>query len=253
MDISLIIANEFKIKGWQVENTIALIDEGNTIPFIARYRKEAHGSLDDQVLREIADRLTYLRNLEKRRQEIYSSIESQEKMTDEIAQALEKATTLAELEDIYRPYKPKRRTRASIAKEKGLEPLALAIYAQDEKSDTPEVLAEQFINPDLQVETVQDALSGAMDIIAEMISDNANIRRRLKNLFTVVGEVTSTAAKDEDSVYSNYYDYSESVAKITGHRILAIDRGEREGFLKVSVKLDIVKAMNVIASETLTL
>ena len=252
MELSLIIANEFKIKPWQVENTIALIDEGNTIPFIARYRKEAHGSLDDQILREIADRVTYLRNLEKRRQEIYSSIESQEKMTDEIAQALEKAVTLAELEDIYRPYKPKRRTRASIAKEKGLEPLALAIYEQAADSVSPEEMAQDYINPDLQVETAQDALSGALDIIAEMISDNANIRRRLKNLFSVVGVVSSVAAKDEDSVYSNYYEYSESVSKITGHRILAIDRGEREGFLKVSVKLDMVKAMNVIASETLS-
>ena len=252
MELSLTIANEFKIKPWQVENTIALIDEGNTIPFIARYRKEAHGSLDDQILREIADRVTYLRNLEKRRQEIFSSIESQEKMTDEIAQALEKAVTLAELEDIYRPYKPKRRTRASIAKEKGLEPLALAIYEQAADSPSPEEMAQDYINPDLQVETAQDALSGALDIIAEMISDNANIRRRLKNLFSVVGVVSSTAAKEEDSVYSNYYEYSESVSKITGHRILAIDRGEREGFLKVSVKLDIVKAMNVIASETLS-
>lgn len=252
MELSLIIANEFKIKPWQVENTIALIDEGNTIPFIARYRKEAHGSLDDQILREIADRVTYLRNLEKRRQEIFSSIESQEKMTDEIAQALEKAVTLAELEDIYRPYKPKRRTRASIAKEKGLEPLALAIYEQAADSVSPEEMAQDYINPDLQVETAQDALNGALDIIAEMISDNANIRRRLKNLFSVVGVVSSVAAKDEDSVYSNYYEYSESVSKITGHRILAIDRGEREGFLKVSVKLDMVKAMNVIASETLS-
>lgn len=252
MELSLIIANEFKIKPWQVDNTVALIDEGNTIPFIARYRKEAHGSLDDQILREIADRVTYLRNLEKRRQEIYSSIESQEKMTEEIAQALEKAVTLAELEDIYRPYKPKRRTRASIAKEKGLEPLALAIYEQKADSVTPEEMAQEYVNPDLQVETAQDALSGALDIIAEMISDNANIRRRLKNLFSVVGVVNSTAAKDEDSVYSNYYEYSESVSKITGHRILAIDRGEREGFLKVSVKLDVVKAMNVIASETLS-
>ena len=252
MELSLIVANEFKIKPWQVENTIALIDEGNTIPFIARYRKEAHGSLDDQILREIADRVAYLRNLEKRRQEIYSSIESQEKMTDEISQALEKAVTLAELEDIYRPYKPKRRTRASIAKEKGLEPLALEIFAQNTDSASPEELAVNYINPDLQVETAQDALSGALDIIAEMISDNANIRRRLKNLFSVVGVVSSVATKDEDSVYSNYYEYSESVSKITGHRILAIDRGEREGFLKVSVKLDIVKAMNVIASETLS-
>ncbi|MBR5773792.1 MAG: RNA-binding transcriptional accessory protein, partial [Clostridia bacterium] len=252
MELSLIIANEFKIKPWQVENTIALIDEGNTIPFIARYRKEAHGSLDDQVLREIADRVTYLRNLEKRRQEIFASIESQEKMTDEIAQALEKAATLAELEDIYRPYKPKRRTRASIAKEKGLEPLALAIYEQAKDSPSPEEMAAEYVNPDLQVETAQDALSGALDIIAEMISDNASIRRRLKNLFSVVGIISSTAAKDEDSVYSNYYEYSESVSKITGHRVLAIDRGDREGFLKVSVKLDIVKAMNVIASETLS-
>ena len=252
MDIIGIITQEFSLKRWQVENTAALIDDGNTIPFIARYRKEAHGTLDDQTLREISERLEYLRNLEKRKEEVFSSIDSQEKMTEEISLALEKAQTLAEIEDIYRPYKPKRRTRASIAREKGLEPLAQMITEQKEDSAEPLVLAADFVNSENGVETPEDALQGAKDIIAEDISDNADIRRRLRNLFTVSGEVISKAADEEkDSVYAQYYDFSQPVSKIAGHRVLAIDRGEREGFLKVSVTLDSVKAANVITSETL--
>lgn len=252
MDIIGIITQEFSLKRWQVENTAALIDDGNTIPFIARYRKEAHGTLDDQTLREISERLEYLRNLEKRKEEVLSSIDSQEKMTEEISLALEKAQTLAEIEDIYRPYKPKRRTRASVAREKGLEPLAQMITEQKEDSAEPLVLAADFVNSENGVETPEDALQGAKDIIAEDISDNADIRRRLRNLFTVSGEVISKAADEEkDSVYAQYYDFSQPVSKIAGHRVLAIDRGEREGFLKVSVTLDSVKAANVITSETL--
>lgn len=252
MDIIGIITQEFSLKRWQVENTAALIDDGNTIPFIARYRKEAHGTLDDQTLREISERLEYLRNLEKRKEEVFSSIDSQEKMTEEISLALEKAQTLAEIEDIYRPYKPKRRTRASVAREKGLEPLAQMITEQKEDSAEPLVLAADFVNSENGVETPEDALQGAKDIIAEDISDNADIRRRLRNLFTVSGEVISKAADEEkDSVYAQYYDFSQPVSKIAGHRVLAIDRGEREGFLKVSVTLDSVKAANVITRETL--
>ena len=252
MDIIGIITQEFSLKRWQVENTAALIDDVNTIPFIARYRKEAHGTLDDQTLREISERLEYLRNLEKRKEEVFSSIDSQEKMTEEISLALEKAQTLAEIEDIYRPYKPKRRTRASVAREKGLEPLAQMITEQKEDSAEPLVLAADFVNSENGVETPEDALQGAKDIIAEDISDNADIRRRLRNLFTVSGEVISKAADEEkDSVYAQYYDFSQPVSKIAGHRVLAIDRGEREGFLKVSVTLDSVKAANVITSETL--
>lgn len=252
MDIIGIITQEFSLKRWQVENTAALIDDGNTIPFIARYRKEAHGTLDDQTLRDISERLEYLRNLEKRKEEVFSSIDSQEKMTEEISLALEKAQTLAEIEDIYRPYKPKRRTRASVAREKGLEPLAQMITEQKEDSAEPLVLAADFVNSENGVETPEDALQGAKDIIAEDISDNADIRRRLRNLFTVSGEVISKAADEEkDSVYAQYYDFSQPVSKIAGHRVLAIDRGEREGFLKVSVTLDSVKAANVITSETL--
>ncbi len=253
MDIILTLTNEFKLKTWQVENVVSLIDDGNTIPFIARYRKEAHGTLDDQTLREISERLEYLRNLDKRREEVRSSIESQEKLTDEITAALEKAATLAEIEDIYRPFKPKRKTRASVAREKGLEPLASAIYAQLKDSPAAIELAADYINEEKEVLTAEDALQGAMDIIAEDISDNADIRRRLRNLFSVIGIVNVKASDAEaQSVYEQYYDFSQPVDKIQGHRVLAIDRGEREGFLKVSVELDKVKASNVITSLTLS-
>ena len=253
MDIIKKLTDEFHLKQWQIENTVALIDDGNTIPFIARYRKEAHGTLDDQTLREMSERLEYLRNLEKRKEEVYSSIEAQEKMTEEIAQSLENAQTLAEIEDIYRPFKPKRRTRASVARERGLEPLAAAIMLQLDDSPEPIEMAKDYINEENEVPTAEDALQGAMDIIAEDISDDANIRRRLRNLFTVSGEVISKASDPEaESVYEGYYDFSQPVSKIAGHRVLAIDRGEKEGFLKVSVTLDNVKASNVIISETIT-
>lgn len=249
MDIIASITDQFKLQRWQVENTVKLIDEGNTIPFIARYRKEAHGTLDDQTLREISERLQYLRNLDKRREEISNSITEQEKMTPELAEAISAAATLAELEDLYRPYKPKRKTRASVAKEKGLEPLAKKIYEQ--KSGTaPEELAPEYINEEKGVRGIEDALKGASDIIAEDISDNADIRRRLRNLFSVLGIMTSKAKTEEDSVYANYYDFSEKVDKLAGHKILAIDRGEKEGFLKVSVTLDRPKALSIIEKVT---
>ena len=252
MDIITALTTEFNLQKWQVENTVSLIDEGNTIPFIARYRKEAHGTLDDQVLREISERLEYLRNLDKRREEVRKSITDQEKMTDEIEAALENAKTLAEIEDIYRPFKPKRKTRASVAREKGLEPLAQLIFEQ-EVMNTPAIeAAADYIDEEKGVATAEEALQGAMDIIAEDISDNADIRRRIRNLFTVVGIVSSKAADAEkDSVYAQYYDYSEPVNKIANHRILALDRGEKEGFLKVDVALDITKALGVITSVTL--
>ncbi|HZJ78894.1 MAG TPA: Tex family protein [Clostridia bacterium] len=252
MDIIQALTTEFNLQKWQVENTLDLIDEGNTIPFIARYRKEAHGTLDDQILRELSERLEYLRNLEKRRKEVYSTIESQEKMTPETQSALAGAKTLAEIEDIYRPYKPKRRTRASIAREKGLEPLAQIIFEQNIESAQPIVLAEEYIDEEKGVETAEDALKGALDIIAEDISDNADIRRRLRNLFMVTGTISSAASKkEEDSVYAMYYEYSEPISRIPEHRILAIDRGEKEGFLKVNISLDPVKASSVINSITL--
>ena len=247
MDIIQSLCNQFGLQRWQVENTVNLIDEGNTIPFIARYRKEAHGTLDDQVLRELAERLEYLRNLDKRREEVSSAIISQEKMTPEIEKALSEASTLAEIEDIYRPFRPKRRTRASIAKEKGLEPLANLIFEQNADSPSPFELAEEYVNAENGVETAQEAVAGAMDIIAENISDDADIRRYLRSLFTVSGVVQSRAANSEaESVYTMYYEYDEPVNKIAGHRVLAIDRGEKEGFLKVSVSVDPVKAHDLI-------
>jgi len=246
------LTQEFHLQAWQVENTVQLIDEGSTIPFIARYRKEQHGALDDQVLRALSERLDYLRSLEKRKEEVRAAIEAQEKMTPELGQALAKAATLAEIEDIYRPFRPKRRTRASIAKEKGLEPLAEAIYAQEPDSPAPITMAEAYIDGEKGVATAEEALQGAMDIIAEQVSDNADIRRRLRNLCAVAGEIESKAAKpEEDSVYADYYDFKEPVKKVADHRVLAMNRGEREEFLRVSVLLDPVKGHNVVASETL--
>lgn len=235
MDINKKLAEEFNLKQEQIDNTVALIDDDKTIPFIARYRKEMTGSLDDQIIRQIFDRLTYLRNLEKRKGEIISSITEQEKMTDEIMESITNALTLVEVEDIYRPFKPKRKTRASAAREKGLEPLAQIIIAQDLKTN-PEREAEQFIDSEKGVEDVQSALQGAMDIIAEDISDDAALRKYIRNLFNQIGKISSTSSGDDaDSVYANYFEFSEGVSKIAGHRILAIDRGEKEGSLKVSV------------------
>lgn len=249
MDILLTLTNEFHLKAWQIENVVKLIDEGNTIPFIARYRKEAHGTLDDQTLREISERLTYLRNLDKRRDEIYSSIEKQEKMTEEIALSLEKAMTLVELEDIYRPFKQKRKTRASVAKEKGLEPLALDILEQKENFPSPIEEAEKYIDEEKGVNSAEEALGGAMDIIAEIISDNADIRKRLRNLYKVCGKIITVATDENaESPYTQYYDYCEPVDKIADHRVLAINRAEREEFIKVKLELDIAKAHGVINS-----
>ena len=253
MDIIKELTAQFRLQTWQVENTVKLLDEGNTVPFIARYRKEAHGTLDDQTIRELSERLEYLRNLEKRREEVRNLIAAQEKLTEEISAALDKAATITEIDDIYRPFRPKRKTRASVAREKGLEPLAIQIFEQNPDSLSPAELAENFIDPEKGVETAEDALKGALDIIAENISDDADIRRRLRNLYSVIGTVTVTATdKNADSVYTMYYDYSEPVSKIAGHRILAIDRGEREKILKVSVSIDPVKAANVITSATMS-
>ena len=235
MDIIATLTSEFDLKPWQVENTVNLIDEGNTIPFIARYRKEAHGSLDDQVLRELNDRLTYLRNLDKRREEILNSIEEQGKLTDELKAKIDAATVLAELEDLYRPYKQKRRTRAMMAKEKGLEPLAMYLWERKIEEATLEEAAAPYVDAEKGVETVEDALQGASDIIAELISDDADVRKALKEAFTESGIISSKAAKEEDSVYAQYYEFAEAVSKVADHRILALNRGEKEGFLKVSV------------------
>lgn len=235
MDINRTLAAEFKLRQEQIDNTVALIDDGKTIPFIARYRKELTGSLDDQLLREIFDRLTYLRNLEKRKQEITDAITEQGKMTDEIAEAISKAATLVEVEDIYRPYKPKRKTRASVARERGLETLAALILLQNVKT-VPENEAAKFVSEEKEVPDVQAALQGAMDIIAEDISDDAELRKALRTLYIKTGTISSVAADpEEDTVYRNYYDYTEPVNKIAGHRVLALDRGEREDKLKVTV------------------
>ena len=252
MDFTTVLCDQFHLQPWQVNNVIQLLDEGNTIPFIARYRKEAHGTLDDQVIRELSERLDYLRNLQKRKEEVGEAIAAQEAMTGELQAALDAAATLAEVEDIYRPYRPKRMTRATKAKERGLEPLAQRIYAQEKDSPYPIDMAAEFVNPEKEVETPEDALSGALDIIAEEISDDAGIRRRLRVIALSQCVVVSRAAKpDEDSVYSQYYDYREPAAKIAGHRVLAIDRGEREEFLKVSLELDQDKAMNIVNSVAL--
>ena len=252
MDFTTVLCDQFHLQPWQVNNVIQLLDEGNTISFIARYRKEAHGTLDDQVIRELSERLDYLRNLQKRKEEVGEAIAAQEAMTGELQAALDAAATLAEVEDIYRPYRPKRMTRATKAKERGLEPLAQRIYAQEKDSPYPIDMAAEFVNPEKEVETPEDALSGALDIIAEEISDDAGIRRRLRVIALSQGVVVSRAAKpDEDSVYSQYYDYREPAAKIAGHRVLAIDRGEREEFLKVSLELDQDKAMNIVNSVAL--
>lgn len=237
------ITKEFNLKAWQSENVIKLLDEGNTVPFIARYRKEATGSLDDQLLREFADRLKYLRNMDETRQKIKEAIEEAGALTEELSAAIDSAQTLAELDDLYRPYKKKRKTRASVAKEKGLQPLADLIYAQSPDSAEPLALADDFIDAEKQVLTAADALNGALDIIAEMISDDANVRKRLRIVANAHGIISSKGTKDDMGVYEMYKEYSEAVAKIPGHRILAINRGEKEEFLKVSLELDKDKGM----------
>ena len=245
-DIIQILAEELKRPPQHIQNVVALLDEGNTIPFIARYRKESHGAMDDTTLRALADRLQYLRNLAQRREEIRRSIDAQERLTAELSDAIDSARTLAELEDLYRPYKPKRRTRATIAKEKGLEPLALLLFSQARDLAEPEVLAEDYVNQDLGVGNVQEALAGASDIVAEMISDDAAIRKALRALMQRMAVLRSVAAKgkeEETSVYQTYYDFSQPLSKVQGHQVLAVNRGEREDFLKVSVEMDREQAL----------
>ncbi len=246
MNYAQILAQQFEIKEEYAQNIITLLDDGNTIPFIARYRKEMHGSMDDQLIREFSEKLEYLRGLDKRREEIKNLIDAQEKLTDEIVAALEKAQTLSELEDIYRPYKPKRKTRASVAKERGLEPLAVAIIKQ-EKGFDPSLAAEDYIDAEKGVENTEQAIQGAMDIIAEQVSDSAEIRKRLREVARSFGTLTSVASDAEnESVYTTYYDFNEGVKKIAGHRVLAVNRGEKEGFLKVSLTLDEDKPLSII-------
>lgn len=242
MNIIETLASEFGVKLWQIENTVKLIDESNTIPFIARYRKEATGSLDDQILRSISDRLDYLRSLAEQKEKITASITEQGAMTDEIAAAIENAKTLTELDDIYRPYRPKRKTRASVAKAKGLEPLALEILKQQNDFE-PENVALAYIND--EVASGDEAVAGACDIIAEMISDDANVRRQLRYMCRAHGKVSVCAAAEELGVYENYREYSEPVSKIANHRILAINRGEKENALKVSIDLEKTLGLSV--------
>ena len=247
--IEQIIAEELNIKVQQVENTIKLIDEGNTIPFIARYRKEVTGGLSDEVLRTFGERLNYLRNLEKRKEEVTNSIEEQGKLTEEIVKDLENAITLAEVEDIYRPYKQKKKTRATVAKAKGLEPLAEIILAQEETKNIQEIAAE-YISEEKEVKTVEEAIQGALDIIAEMISDNPEYRKLIKQIVYSKGIIKTTATKPEEkSAYEMYYDYSENVNKIPSHRILAINRGEKEEFLKVKIEKEEDKILEKIEKD----
>ena len=235
-----ILARELGRSEAHVENVVRLIDEGNTIPFIARYRKELHGAMDDTALRTLADRLQYLRNLDKRREEVKSAIEGQGKLTEELSAAIDAAATLAEVEDLYRPYRQKRRTRATVAREKGLEPLAELLFAQAADGPAPEEAAGAFIDPEKGVETAEDALQGASDIIAERISDDADIRKRLRELVWKKGSLVSAAAakEPEDTVYRLYYAFRSPLNRVQGHQVLAINRGEREGVLKVSVEME---------------
>ena len=243
MNIIETLANEFGVKIHQIENTVKLLDDGNTIPFIARYRKEATGSLDDQILRSISDRLDYLRSLEEQKEKVTASITEQGAMTAQLAAAIDSAKTLTELDDIYRPYRPKRKTRASVAKAKGLEPLAKDILKQSDTFD-PLSSAAQYLND--EVATAEEAVSGARDILAEIISDDANVRRQLRYMLRAHGAVTVKAAAEDPGVYENYADYKEPVSKIANHRILAVNRGEKENILKVSIELDKAIGMSVL-------
>ena len=240
------IAQELDQKAEYVENVVRLLDEGNTIPFIARYRKELHGAMDDTSLRTLEERLSYLRGLQERREAVKSAIEAQGKLTEELARAIDEAATLAEVEDLYRPYKQKRRTRATVAREKGLAPLAEVLFAQGPDCPDPLTEAAQYIDPDKGVETAQEALAGASDIVAEQISDDASLRARLRTLLEKNGRLTSTAATEEDTVYRLYYDFSQPISRLQGHQILAINRGEKEEALKVSVELDRELALRTV-------
>ena len=232
------LARELNRPAEHIENVVRLLDEGNTIPFIARYRKELHGSMDDTALRTLEERLAYLRNLAERKESVKASIAEQEKLTDELAAAIDAAQTLAEVEDLYRPYKPKRRTRATVAKEKGLEPLAALLFAQERDCPRPEEAAADYLSAEKGVETVADALQGANDIVAEWISDDAAIRRSLRELLEKRGTLRSLAATEEDSVYRLYYDFEQPLSRLQGHQILAVNRGEKEKMLSATVLLD---------------
>ena len=246
MNIINALAQELNANEKYVENVVQLLDEGNTIPFIARYRKELHGAMDDTTLRTLEERLQYLRNLDERRESVKKSIAEQGKLTDELAAAIDSAKTLAEVEDLYRPYKQKRRTRATAAREKGLEALAALLFAQERNCPRPEDAARDFLSPEKGVDTVADALQGASDIIAEQISDDAVIRKALRDLLGRQGQLVSCAATEEDSVYRLYYDFTQSLSKLQGHQILAINRGEKENMLKVSVTLDRDRALPLL-------
>ena len=246
MDIIYALAQELNVNEKYVENVVQLLDEGNTIPFIARYRKELHGAMDDTTLRTLEERLQYLRNLEERRTAVKKSIVDQGKLTEELAAAIDSAKTLAEVEDLYRPYKQKRRTRATAAREKGLEPLAALLFAQERDCPRPEDAAREFLAPEKSVDTVTDALQGASDIIAEQISDDADIRKALRGLLSRQGRLACCAATEEDSVYRLYYDFEQALSRLQGHQILAINRGEKEGVLKVSVTLDRDQALPLL-------
>lgn len=244
------IKEKLNLKEIQVTNVIELIDAGNTIPFIARYRKEMTGNLSDDILRDFDDLLKFLRNLEEEKERVIRTIEEQGKLTNEIRAEIEAAETLQRVEDLYRPYRPKRKTRASVAREKGLEPLAVFLLEQTEKD--PLQFAETFINPELGVETAEDALAGAQDIIAETISDNAEFRSYIRNFTYRTGILSSSAAKEEDSVYRLYYDFSQAVRQLKGYRVLAINRGEKEDFLKVSIEVDAEKITQYLMSQMIT-
>ena len=245
-DIIAVLAGELNAPREHIENVVRLLDEGNTVPFIARYRKELHGAMDDTRLRTLETRLQYLRGLQERRETVLAAIEAQGKLTPELRSAIENAATLAAVEDLYRPYKQKRRTRATMAREKGLEPLAELLFAQKRDCSDPEEAAAEYIDAEKGVETAADALAGASDIIAEQVSDDAKLRTALKALIRRLGQIRSVAAKEEDSVYRLYYDFTQNVSRMQGHQTLAIDRGEKEGFLKVSLELDHDQAMQTV-------
>lgn len=245
MDINLKLCSEFSLKPWQIENTVKLIDDGNTIPFIARYRKEATGSLDDQILRAVADRLAYLRNMEEQKEKIIASIDEQGFMTDEIMNSVVNAVTLTELDDIYRPFRPKRKTRASVAKAKGLQGLADAIYAQDSGA-LPLELAQAYLND--EVESAEDAVNGAKDIIAEAVSDDPSGRKMLRYSIKNHGTLVVSGTADDMGVYEMYKDYSEPVKSVASHRVLAVNRGEKEGLLKVSVDFDKITGLKILCN-----
>ena len=249
--IAELLAAELKQPLDYVQNVIALLDEGNTIPFIARYRKELHGAMDDTTLRDLADRLQYLRNLADRRETVKNTIAEQGKLTEELAAAIDGAATLAEIEDLYRPYKPKRRTRATVAREKGLEPLAQLLFAQEESCPLPEQAAADYVDEEKGVSSVEEALQGANDIVAEWISDDASVRKTLRELMLRQGRLTTAAATEEDSVYRNYYEFSSPLHKLQDHQVLAINRGEKENYLSVRVEIEDSAALPAINRQVL--